>query len=196
MSCELACGKNRIRFDPGECMCRSGGKADIECLERKSALKLHGRVCCVSEHKDEKAMFSSFQSAEETCVSRASAVFCTCSVRAREFFGIISHLHVRITATIRIAYSYHKKKLTRKNPRSNTGTENEIPLQEYDSRFQECCDHVSKEEEGKECASKGCYERASYVVLECEAREPLFHPSLAHITHSCHLYNEDHSSNS
>ena len=77
MSCELACGKNRIRFDPGECMCRSGGKADIECLERKSALKLHGRVCCVSEHKDEKAMFSSFQSAEETCVSRASAVFCT-----------------------------------------------------------------------------------------------------------------------
>ena len=77
-----------------------------------------------------------------------------------------------------------------------SGTENEIPLQEYDSRFQECCDHVSKEEVGKECASKGCYERASYVVLECEAREPLFHPSLAHITHSCHLYNEDHSSNS
>ena len=38
MSCELACGKNRIRFDPGECMCRSGGKADIECLERKSKL--------------------------------------------------------------------------------------------------------------------------------------------------------------
>ena len=36
----------------------------------------------------------------------------------------------------------------------------------------------------------------SYVVFECEAREPLFRPSLAHSTHLCHLHNEDHLSNS
>ena len=77
MSCELSCGKHRIRFDPGECMCRSGGKPDVDCLERKSPLKLHGRVCCVSKNDDkEKGLFSSFQSAEEICTSRASSVFC------------------------------------------------------------------------------------------------------------------------
>ena len=41
--------------------------------------------------------------------------------------------------------------------------ENEIPLQEYDSRFQECCGDISKEE-GKECMSKGCHERALYSM--------------------------------
>ena len=79
MSCELACGKHRLGFDPGECVCRSGGNPDVKCLERTFMTLQEGEgggeVCCVSKDQG-KSFLSIFESASETCISRPSALFC------------------------------------------------------------------------------------------------------------------------
>ena len=131
--------------------------------EKVEALKLHGRVCAYRNIRTKRQCFHHFKVLKKHAYPGRLLCF------VRVVFERENFLNHFTPSCSNYGDDSHRlllpqEKTHSKNPRSNTGTENEIPLQEYDSRFQECCDHVSKEEVS-ECASKGCYERASYVVL-------------------------------
>ncbi len=64
---------------------------------------------------------------------------------------------------------------------------------QYASAFRLCTSCSSDQPLSEEEAH--IFDQLQYVVFEREAREPLFHHSFTHSTHSCHLHNSDHSPN-